>query len=268
MDSGTLGVPGAEIYYERRGSGPVLLLINGGNGDVGTLAGIAEALADRFTTIAYDRRTCSRSRFTDPPAEQSIEQHADDAHRILREFTTDPSYVFGTGAGASIGMHLLTRHPDRVRLAVAHEPVTVSLLPDPDHWHTGAREIHDIHRREGTEPALEAACALFGVPGPPAPSPNLPAPIREMVERVRANVEVNFAWELRSFLRYTPDFDTLMRAPLIVATAAEGDATLMRRSAEALATRLNRTLLHMPGDHIGYALRPTEFAHALANVLT
>jgi pimeloyl-ACP methyl ester carboxylesterase len=52
---------GAEIYCERRGNGPLLLLITGGMGDAGFYSSAADILADEFTVLNYDRRCNSRS---------------------------------------------------------------------------------------------------------------------------------------------------------------------------------------------------------------
>jgi pimeloyl-ACP methyl ester carboxylesterase len=49
-------VPGATIYYEVQGSGPVLVMIPGGPTDAGIFAGLARCLADRYTVVAYDPR--------------------------------------------------------------------------------------------------------------------------------------------------------------------------------------------------------------------
>jgi pimeloyl-ACP methyl ester carboxylesterase len=40
-----------ELHYEVRGSGPVLLLIPGGNGDAGFYEPFAKALAGKFTVV-------------------------------------------------------------------------------------------------------------------------------------------------------------------------------------------------------------------------
>ncbi|GGP12618.1 hypothetical protein GCM10011346_29300 [Oceanobacillus neutriphilus] len=45
IKNGTLQVPGANIYYEIRGSGPMLFLIHGGGGD-----------ADKFQHISLSMR--------------------------------------------------------------------------------------------------------------------------------------------------------------------------------------------------------------------
>ncbi|CUB12290.1 hypothetical protein BN2127_JRS1_04077 [Bacillus cereus] len=45
VKNGTLQVIGASIYYEVRGSGPILLLIHGGGGDADKFHNIADHLA-------------------------------------------------------------------------------------------------------------------------------------------------------------------------------------------------------------------------------
>src|SRR5688500_6400579 len=52
----TLNVPGATLYYEVWGSGPLLLVIPGGPQDAGVFSEIARALADRYTVVPYDPR--------------------------------------------------------------------------------------------------------------------------------------------------------------------------------------------------------------------
>jgi hypothetical protein len=79
----TLKVPGATLYYEVRGAGPVLLMICGGIYDAAAPAELAQRLADRHTVVTYDRRGNSRSPLDEPPGPQRVEVHADDAHRLL-----------------------------------------------------------------------------------------------------------------------------------------------------------------------------------------
>lgn len=66
MSSQTMARSGAEIYYEIRGAGPVLLLISVGNGDTVPYQSLANALADDFTVLTYDRRGFWRTVVTDP----------------------------------------------------------------------------------------------------------------------------------------------------------------------------------------------------------
>jgi len=50
-----LDVPGARLYYERRRSGPLLLIIGSPMGTTG-FTGLAEAMAGRYTVVTYDPR--------------------------------------------------------------------------------------------------------------------------------------------------------------------------------------------------------------------
>ena len=57
----TFDVPGAQLYYETRGSGPLMLMIPGANGDADAFGMVADRLAARHTVVTYDRRGFSRS---------------------------------------------------------------------------------------------------------------------------------------------------------------------------------------------------------------
>jgi len=72
-----LAVPGACLYYQVRGSGPLLLLLQGGGGDADASERMAGPLLGHFTVVTYDRRGLSRSRLeegTDAPS--SLETHS------------------------------------------------------------------------------------------------------------------------------------------------------------------------------------------------
>ena len=129
--SSTLKVPGAKIYYEMQGSGPVLLIIPGGPQDAGVFADVSRHLADRYTVVAYDPRGNSRSTFDGEPEELALDVQADDAAALIEALGGGPAYVFGTSGGAQIGLNLAARYPERVRALVAHEPPTIMLLDDP-----------------------------------------------------------------------------------------------------------------------------------------
>ncbi len=118
----TLRVPGAHLAYEVRGEGPLLLMIAGGGGEGGGFTGIADHLAEQYTVVTYDRRGAGRSTLDDPQADMSVQMHSNDAHTLLAALTTEPALVFGSSAGALIGLDLVVRYPQQVRLLVAHEP--------------------------------------------------------------------------------------------------------------------------------------------------
>ena len=126
----TLDVPGATLYYERDGTGPVLLLIPGGPADAGIFAALRDVLTDRYTVVPYDPRGNSRSVPDDPSRDQDLDVHGDDAAALLAALGGEPAYVLGSSGGAQIGLNLAARHPERVHTLVAHEPPCDQLLPD------------------------------------------------------------------------------------------------------------------------------------------
>jgi pimeloyl-ACP methyl ester carboxylesterase len=268
MDTGTLAVPGAELYYEVRGSGPVLLLINGGEGDAAMYAPLAHQLADGYTVITYDPRGNSRSRLTGPLGEQRVEEHARDAHLLLRALTREPAYLFGTSYGGMVGMEVLAGHPEQVRGLVSHEPLLIELLPDAARRHAAFQEVYDIFRRDGARPALRRLNAELGDVGlPPELTADLPAPVAEMLARVAGNLAFCLEYELRSFVRYVPDLEALHDGPFTVANGVETRTTVGYATSVILAERLGEEIVDFPGGHVGFLTHPAEFAKTLHEVL-
>src|SRR3989442_9503848 len=122
-------VPGATLYYEVRGAGPVLLTIPGGPTDAGMFTSLADQLADRYTVVTYDPRGHSRSVLDGAPEDVSVELHADDAARLIDAVGGEPAYVLGGSGGGAVGLALITRQGDKGKRVVAHEPPVGELLP-------------------------------------------------------------------------------------------------------------------------------------------
>src|SRR3982074_3522338 len=121
----TLSVPGANLYYEVTGTGPVLMLI-GLPVDHTEFAKVVPLLADRYTVVTYDPRGFSQSTIEAPDQDSPPELVADDVHRVLAAVTGEPAYLLGSSGGAVTTLALVTRHPEQLRVVVAHAPP----LPD------------------------------------------------------------------------------------------------------------------------------------------
>jgi pimeloyl-ACP methyl ester carboxylesterase len=281
-----LKVPGASLYHEVRGSGPVLLLICGGVYDAGGYGPLAEQLAGRYTVVTYDRRGNSRSPLDGPPAPQSIEVHGDDAHRVLTAAGVaagEPAHVFGNSSGAMIGLALAARHPEQVRALVAHEPPLFELLPDRDGWRAVIRDVEDTFATDGAGAAMQVLGAAFAASGSAAadregrmpgggeapqgqPDPETMA----MMARLQKNMEFFIGYEVPPFNTYVPDLAALeassMRVVAAVGEASEGEPPY--RAALALAERLGTAPVTFPGDHGGFGNQPEAFATRLHEVLS
>lgn len=273
---GKLEVPGATLYYEVRGSGPVLLLICGGIYDAAGFAGLAGPLADRYTVVTYDRRGNSRSPIDGPPERQRVETHADDASRLLAEVAGGPAFVFGNSSGAQIGLELAARHPEQVRAVVAHEPPLLTLLPDADHWETVMADVERAYRDGGVGPAMETFGAALGMGGGEEEGPTEeglageqepPNPeMLEMFARFEKNTDFFVGYEVPGFGRYEPDVEALRGSSVRIVPAAgeESAGEPPHRAALELAERLGTSAEIYPGDHGGFGPHAAEFAARLA----
>lgn len=266
MRTQTLQVPGARLYYEVRGTGPVLLMIPGGPADAGTFAGIADRLADRYTVITYDPRGNSRSSLDGPPADVHVADHADDAHRLLAALGPEPAYVLGSSSGALVGLELVSRHPEQVHTLVAHEPPLADLLADAEQIHALRCEVYQTYLRQGVAAAMAVFLAASGHDD--GAERHSQPPAGQQGERAR-NTEFFFAHQWVPLIGYLPDLATLRSVParIVVAVGADAAGQLAHRAGIALAEHLATTAVRFPGDHVGFTTRPAEFATALRAVL-
>ena len=267
----TLDVPGARLYYERRGTGPLLLLIGSPMDSTG-FAGLASALADDYTVVTYDPRGIGNSSRQDPGRDVTPEQQADDVHRLLAALGREPAYVFGSSGGAVVGLALVTAHLGQVRTLVAHEPPVVELLPDSAQVRTQIQDIYDTYRADGADKAMQkfmAHAGLGAAPGQKAEAP-LWEPSPEQMDRMRATTEVFLAHLIRPTTRYRPDIEALRTAPtrIVVAVGATSKGQLANRGARALADELGTPAVEFPGDHGGFVALPQQCGRVLDQVLT
>ena len=122
---------GAELYCERRGSGPHLLLITGGMGDAGFYSSAADILANEFTVLNYDRRCNSRST-GNRSIDMTVAQQARDAAAIIKAMGHDKAIIFGSSGGGIISLELATTRPEIIDFLIVHEPPMIELLPAAD----------------------------------------------------------------------------------------------------------------------------------------
>lgn len=59
-----LQVPGAELYYEVRGDGPLMVIGQSGEGDARRTADLVDRLAGHYTMLTYDAGACPGRRWT------------------------------------------------------------------------------------------------------------------------------------------------------------------------------------------------------------
>jgi len=266
-----LDVPGARLYYERRGTGPLLLMIGSPMDSTG-FAGLAGALAGDYTVVTYDPRCIGNSSREDTSQDVTPDQQADDVHRLLSALGSGPASVFGSSGGATVGLALVSAHPGEVRTLVAHEPPVAQLLPNSAQVRAQFEDIYDTYRADGAEKAWPVFLAHTGLAGGLGQEAGAPRwqPSLEQMARMRATNEAFFAHLLRPTTYYRPDIEALRaaRTRIVVARGATSAGTLPNRTAVALAGQLGTTAVDFPGDHVGFMVFPEQFGRVLHRVLT
>ena len=259
----SLAVPGARLHWQSVGAGPVLLVLQGGDGDADASVLLARALEDAFTVVTYDRRGLSRSAIDGAPV-IDVPTHALDALAVLDAATAEPAFVFGTSIGALIGLELVARSPARVRKVVAHEPPSTELLSAQQFADTerARDEIEALYRAKGVLPAMRKFFAGTGIdfmdrePEVGFPPAN---PAR------MANLKFFLEHDAPAARKYRVDVERLraVREQIVVAAGVRSQGLWIHGCAAALAERLGVPLVDFPGGHGGYAAHPRGFAEKL-----
>jgi pimeloyl-ACP methyl ester carboxylesterase len=277
----TLTVPTAELTYDVRhadtSTEPALLLIGSPMGAAG-FGTLASHFTDR-TVVTYDPRGVERSRRTDGGLRNSVEEHADDLHRLIDALGVDQVDLFGSSGGAVNGLALVERHSDQVRVLVAHEPPLASLL-EPEALKV-TEAIHETYQREGFGPGMARFISVVmhrgpfpeGYAGQPGPDPSM---FGMPTDDDGSRDDILLGQNLIATTHYQPDVEKLRAAStrIVIAAGVESDGEMASRAAVAVAQHLGTTVVTFPSGHSGFLGgeygqqgEPEAFAARLREVL-
>ena len=275
----SLDAPGAVLHYDVRSNEastePVLLLVGSPMGAEGFVAQ-AGHFTDR-TVVTYDPRGAGRSKRTDGALETTVEEQADDLHRLIDAVGAGPVDIFGSSGGAVNALALVATHPEQVRTLVAHEPPAAQELPDHEQAMAACEAIHETYLRDGFGPAMAKFIALVSCEGPipagfadqPGPDPaNFGFPAEDDGSRDDTLLGLN----MLTTPGYQHDFAALRAVPtrIVVGVGAQS-ATMMVASRAGVAVaeqRLGTAPVTFPGGHDGFLNGdPDTFATILRKVL-
>ncbi|MFI6482633.1 alpha/beta fold hydrolase [Nonomuraea sp. NPDC050663] len=259
-----LDVPGATLYYEVRGSGPVVALVASPMG-ADAFQAVAEQLAADYTILTMDPRGHGRSSLADPTQDSTPELRADDLSRLLSHLDAGPAAVFGSSGGAVTVLALAQAHPEQVNLVIAHEPPLQLLVDDRDKLVAQTEDMIATFSRGDVLGAWSQFMTTANI--------HLPAEVLEMMfggERgpvQEASDQRFFHHELRGTTRWRPDFDKLGRVPVVAGIGEDSTDQLCDRTTRALAQALGIGPTFFPGGHTGFADDPQTFLPRLRQVL-
>lgn len=282
-----LEVPGASLYYETKGQGPALLCISGADGSCEIWRRFAECLKDKFTVVMWDRmrHTCiiyevssidtstgrgfSRSYLNGAQDyDHRLETDADDAARLIQHLSpNEPATVIGNSAGAIVALKLLVRHTDIIRTLIPYEPPLASILPDAEELYKQHQEVYNIYRRSGMHPAFEKFADVTKA--------DQAMVVRASDPRLGPHQFSNTQyWFEREFMFYPfapfcieNELKPLMEKLMPVVGELSSREPYQYRANATLAEALGLELVHLPGEHVGHATHPEEFAEGLLSAL-
>jgi pimeloyl-ACP methyl ester carboxylesterase len=262
----TLEVPGARLYYEIRGRGPLVVLV-GAPMDAAAFAPLADLLASDHTVLTTDPRGIHRSPVDDPDRDCTPQMRADDLHRLLTHLDAGPAVVFGSSGGAVSALALVQTHPEQVHTVIAHEPPLDELLDDRDHLRAQTEDMIATYLAGDVRGAWVTFLTTANI--------HLPGEVFEAIvsadrdPQTVADEHFQFAHMLRATTRWQPDVAALRDAAtrIVVGIGEQSTGQLCDRTSRALAAVLGIEPTMFPGDHIGFVDDPGRFASRLRAVL-
>jgi len=264
MDN-TLKVPEAELYYEVRGAGPLVVLV-GAPMDADSFAPLADLLADDYTVLTTDPRGVRRSKLPDGGT-STPEQRADDLARLIRHVDAGPAIAFGSSGGAVTVLALAQAHPELVSTVIAHEPPLDRLVEDGDVLLAASERMMADYLAGDVIGAWKQFFALANIQLPDGAVEGMFGGERD--PQVVADERFWFEYELRASVSWEPEIDVLRNGGvrIVVGIGEESTGQLCDRTSTALAARLGIEPTRFPGDHIGFVGDPAAFDVVLRKVL-
>ncbi|KAK4495892.1 hypothetical protein PRZ48_013160 [Zasmidium cellare] len=259
--------PGAKIWHESVGEGPLLLCISGGDGSVDIWRMFANALKEKFTVVMWDRRGFSRSPLTSTQdyANRLSTDVSDAAALIAHYSPSTPATVIGNSSGAIIALRLLTTHPTLLRTCISYEPPLASILPDRSALQTEHQAVYALYRSSGPFPALERFAKLTQ-----ANQQNL----KNIINFERPYMFSNMTyWFEREFLAYPfaevglGELEGVKGKLVLVCGEETVRGAYQYRANERLGEVLGLVVEGVPGEHVAHLTHAGEAAAKLVEIL-
>ena len=136
---------GMTFYCERRGQGPLVVLVPSGCNDCGPLAKTADILAERFTVLTMDMRGGTRSM---PPVDTAVtpKMLAEDIVGIVRALGYEKASFYGCSSGGQTVLAIGKYFPEAAQNLIVFEAALQMDTPIPN---TGYEYFETVGRTFG-----------------------------------------------------------------------------------------------------------------------
>ena len=253
---------GCELYYERTGSGPPVVLIPGLGGDGRFWGGVVTRLADRFDLLVVDHRGAGRS--GRPSGAYSIEGIARDVTAVLDAEGCPSAHLVGHSTGGAIVQTLALDAPERTRSLVISGSWDCS-----DARFRAAFEARAALLDAGLSAAYQRLTHVFGYDAAwlDAHDATLQDAVTAAAEAL-APLDVTAA-RVRMLLDFDRSADLHRIGQPTLVIGGRDDILIPIRHAHRLQALIpNATLCALPGAHFHPRTDPGPFADRVAAFLT
>ena len=257
---------GISIYYETKGSGAPLMLINGWGGNLNSWSDhMIELLSEKYKVIMMDNRGTGRSDKPDIP--YTMNMMAADVKGVLDALCIEKAHVMGFGMGGAITQTFGKNYPETVKSlivcgasaggenSVSSDPqvqmdlaMIANPLPEMTQQDVTIKLLYLLYSKEYVESNLEELVADETYSDYPTPS--------------FALMNQSAAIGTMDTYNHLPE----MMMPVLVITG-EDDKLVPAQNSENIASRIpNSKLVKIPGCGHGFLKQKTDeaAAHILA----
>jgi pimeloyl-ACP methyl ester carboxylesterase len=255
---------GTTIAFERLGSGPPLLLVDGAlcHRGMGPMPSLARLLVSHFTVIVYDRRGRGESGDTLP---WSVEREVEDIAALIAA-AGGSAHVFGISSGVVLALEAAARGLPITKLALYEPPFIVdgARSPVPEDFIPG---LHRLLEEGNRDEVVKRFMRLVGVPGAFIFLMRLFPGWRKLAAAAHTvPYDLTIVRGTQAGKPLPGDRWSAVRAPNLVLDGGKSPAW-MRHGCQALADLLPRsTYRTLPGQN--HMVKPTALAPALIEFLT
>ena len=253
---------GIRLYYERWGSGPRLLFLNGSGTSIASSEPLIRRFADCFDTAVHDQRGLGRTSI--PPGPYTMADYAADAAGFLDHLGWDRCRVVGVSFGGMVAQELAVTRPDRVdRLALlCTSPGGEGGASYPLH------ELQDLTEDERTRRSVRLLDTRFTTEWL-ASRPADRAVLEMLMTRAAAKRTAEQRRGEREQLEARRGHDVWERLPAVVCptfvACGRFDGIAPLGNAEAIATRVPLGQLHVyEGGHLFMVQDPRALPEVIA----
>ncbi|GAA0398807.1 alpha/beta hydrolase [Acrocarpospora corrugata] len=152
---------GTVIAYDRAGSGPALVLVDGAMcyRAAGPMRPLAALLENTFTVYTYDRRGRGESSDTPPYA---VAREIEDLQALIAQAGGD-AYVYGISSGAALALTAAAAGSGITKLAL-YEPPFMAATGDTDQITEYTKQLHELLDADRKGDAVALFMMRVGMP--------------------------------------------------------------------------------------------------------